>query len=133
MEYHLNEVSFSFCSVPFVGGYGEGGAIKITYDAELYENVVGVSGDVVRSATQNNSATIEVTLLQTSEYNKTMQTLASLQTVGPLMVRDRRNACEFVALRAWVQKRPDYEFGQKSVDRTWTIKAEKLESYPLGR
>lgn len=133
MEYHLNDVSFTFCGVPFTGGYGEGGAIKIAFNAELYENVIGVSGDVVRSTNNDKSANIEVTLLQTSEYNKTLKTLQSLQSVGPLLIRDRRNGDELVAQRAWVQKRPDYEFGQKSVDRVWTIKAERLEEYPGGR
>lgn len=132
-QYNLSDVSFVFCGVPFLGGFGEGGAIKISRTSELYVNVVGVSGDVVRSEIADKSATIEVTLIQTSLYNKTLQALADLQAIGPLLVRDRINGDEFVSSKAWVQKLPDHELGQKAVDRMWTLFCDRLEMKPGGR
>lgn len=138
--YNLDQVSLVFAGVSIRGEYGEGGAISIRNNAEKFENTIGQKGDVVRSRTNDKTATIELTLHQTSPYNAQLSALSRLDDntpngagVGTFLCRDRENGDEFVAARTWIQKDPDVTMNRKSGDRVWMLFCEKLERYPGGR
>lgn len=138
--YNLDQLSFSFAGMPITGGYGEGGSVSIKRNSELFETVVGRSGDVVRSRTNDKSGIVELTLLQTSPDNAKLAAMARLDDgtpngagVGVLQIRDRENGDLYTAAKAWIQKLPDTTFERKASDRVWTIACAALEFHPGGR
>ena len=138
--YDLDKVSLSVCGIPITGGYGEGGSINIKRNAELFENVVGRSGDVVRSRTNDKTSTVEITLLQTSPDNAKLAALAALDEaapngagIGAFECVDRQNGDLYAGTKAWVQKLPDVTFDRKGTDRTWTVFVADLVEMPGGR
>lgn len=138
--YDLDQVSVNLAGIPFVGGWGEGGSISITFNSELFVNTVGRTGEVVRSKTNDKSAVVSLTFLQTSAHNSRLGALSLLDQnlpngagIGPFICRDRTNGDEYFAAKAWIQKLPDPEFGQEATDREWQIFCERLDSFPGGR
>lgn len=138
--YNLDQLSFSLAGIPITGGYGEGGSVTIKRNSELFEVVVGRSGDVVRSRTNDESGVVELTLLQTSPDNAKLAALARLDEntpngagVGVLQIRDRENGDLYTSAKAWVQKLPDSGFERKASDRAWVIACAALKFFPGGR
>jgi hypothetical protein len=138
--YNLDQVSLSIAGVPITGGYGEGGSVSIKRNTEIFENVVGRTGEVVRSRTNDKSGTCEVTLLQTSADNAALAALARLDEgtqngagVGAFQCRDRENGDIYSSARAWVQKLPDIAFDRKQTDVTWVIFLEEVDFFQGGR
>lgn len=139
-HYDLNNVSLNLFGMEITGGYGNGGSIKITRNSELYTSVVGRDGTVVRSKNMDNSVTIEITVLQTSEVNSRLKAIQALDNagvngagVGNFMCRDLTNGDEYFAEKAWIHQLPEVEFAQEQTDRVWTLMAADLEHHPGGR
>lgn len=139
-DYDLDKVTLSICGIPITGGYGEGGSVSIKYNTEIFENVVGRSGDVTRCRTNDKTGTVEVTLLQTSPDNAKLAGLAALDEaapngagVGAFQCTDLVNGDLYSASKAWVQQFPDVSFDRKATDRTWKIFCADLVAMPGGR
>ena len=116
-----------------VGGYAPGTVVKIDYNADLYNQVIGADGEGARSATNDDSATIEITLLQTSETNDAFNALMLLdrdtnQGQVSLMVKDNGGRSLFATDCAYIAKRPGVEFGQDLTNRVWMIYTPKLDA-----
>jgi hypothetical protein len=138
--YNLDQVSCSLAGIPVLGGWGEGESLTIKRNSEIYENTVGRGGHVVRSRTNDQTGTVEITLLQTDPVNTAFAALARLDEntphgagIGTFQSRDRENGDEYVAGKAWIQAWPDTDFARKAGDRTWMVYCEKLEFFPGGR
>lgn len=138
--YDLDNVSLNVFGIDVTGGYGSGGSISIKRNKELFMNTAGRAGDIVRSKITDESATIEITVLQTSEVNSRLSAVQALDRfatngagVGVFMCRDRTNGDEYFAEKCWINKLPDVEFNEEQSDRVWQLYCEKLEYNPGGR
>ncbi len=138
--YNLDQISFSFAGIIITGDFGEGAALSVKRNTELFENTTGRSGDVVRSRTNDKMGTIEVTFLQTSAYNALFNAVVELDNatpngagVGALQIKDRENGDIYSSPKAWIQILPETELNRKASDRTWTIACNPLTFKPGGR
>lgn len=120
-----------------VSGFGEDTFIEIETTEDLWTLTVGAGGDGARAKSNNESGTIVITLLQTSDSNNVLQGyLASdiLSNSGafPISVQDKNGTSLYAGAEAWVKKAPDASFGKSITDRQWTIETDKLVSATGG-
>lgn len=107
-------------------GYAEGSAISIAFDEDLFDVVVGCDGETTRSRKNNNNATVEITLAQSSGAHEEMQ-LSTLRTSAlssqtfPMFINDIMNGELYSSAEAFVKKLPDAEMNNGVTERKWTI------------
>lgn len=116
-----------------VEGYADGTFVKITSDEPAYSLKVGADGESVRTRTNNNAATIELTLMQSSLTNTLLSQLHNIDRnlpggtgAVPFLCKDALGASLYAAEQCWVEKRPDAEFGLEASTRTWTLRTNNL-------
>jgi len=131
--YNSEEVSINWAGIPINGGFADGEFCTIEYDTEKFSDVAGTDGEVTRSKTNDNRATVTVTLMQTADANTAL--LAALQAdlatpggagVGPLFVRDGSGREIFAAEKAWIQNFPGSTFDRSATSRAWVFRCAKL-------
>jgi len=113
-----------------IQGFGEGDdVVNITFDTEQFTDQAGAKGDVVRTQTNDNRATITVKLLQTSPSYKELMALYNLDretgaNVLPLTVINKETGETFVGNNAWIQKSPDVVRGQNANTVEFTFRTD---------
>lgn len=113
----------SFCSIEPAGD-----------DATLY---VGADGSATRGMTNNNSATITVTLSQSSPTNALLSAMSKVdrttgQGVRPMLVKDINGADLHLAPKCWIKKRPGREYGNAVKTRAWVFETHDLQDFDGG-
>lgn len=121
-----------------MSGFADGTFINIAYDENLYNKTVGADGEVSRSRTNNRSATVTLTLKQTSSSNDELSALVladELDNSGavPLMVKEIGSGRTLLfAQAAWVEKMPDIGYSKDIEDRAWTLGTSGLTTFVGG-
>lgn len=129
--YDPNEVIISVLGVT-VTGYADGSFVDLEYDEDAFSLVVGAGGETARVRSQNRSATITLTLMQTSPINDALSAAhnADLQSgngVGAFGLKDNRGTTNLGAQNCWIQKPSPVGFAKELQDRTWILRADKCE------
>jgi hypothetical protein len=131
--YNADEVSFTFSGVPCTSGWADGEFVKIEQNEDAFTIVVGTDGEVARSKTNNKTARVTLTLLQTSDYNKILATIheADKATAGgtgvlPLLVKDNNGLATFAAKSAWIVKAADVTYDRGATSREWVFECGDL-------
>jgi hypothetical protein len=112
-----------------IQGYAEGDdVVNINFDTEQFTDVAGAKGDVTRTQTNDNRATVVVKLLQTSQSYKELMALYNIDretgaNVQPLTVINKETGETFVGNNCWINKNPDVIRGQNanSVEFTFRV------------
>jgi hypothetical protein len=137
--FDLDNMTLSFAAIPLTGGFGEGGSVSIRKNENMFDYKVGRSGNVVRYKNNDRTATVEITLMQTSTLNSQLNAIAQLDMnasngagVGVFECKDNTNGDTYFAASAWLQSPPEVELGMEVTDRMWTILCERLEFAPGG-
>lgn len=103
-----------------IQGFAEGDdVVNINFDTEQFTDVAGAKGDVTRTQTNDNRATVVVKLLQTSDSYKELMALYNIDretgaNVQPLTVINKETGETFVGNNAWINKNPDVVRGQNA-------------------
>ena len=135
--YDPNNVQVIMGGVP-IGGFADGTFVSIAFDEDQFAKTVGADGEVSRSKSNNNSATITMTLKQTSASNDALSGFAQADNLDgsgavPLMIKEigsGRTLCFTQA--AWVQKLPDVGYSKEVEDRAWTIATAQMNVFIGG-
>jgi len=118
-NYSFGNVNVIF-GITEIQGFAEGDdVVNITFDTDQFTDVAGAKGDVTRTQTNDNRATVVVKLLQTSQSYKTLMNLFNLDretgaNVLPLTVINKETGETLVANNAWIAKTPDIVRGQNA-------------------
>ena len=109
-----------------ISGYADGTYIGVTKNANTFDSVKGADGEAARVMTNNNSATITVTLLQTSQSNTVLSGFSQIdRKTGagalPLFIKDNNGDTAGGGSIAWVQKDPDISNSKTVEPRAWTF------------
>ena len=113
-------------------GFGEGDdVLTIETDADQFTKIVGAKGDVTRVQSSDNSVTITIKLLQTSNSNKELNTLflADKQTgaaVFPMIITDLESGEVYSVPNAWIMKQPTITRGQGVNTVDWIFQGDNL-------
>ena len=138
--YSADEVAVIFGGLDLNSGAGPDEFLSIEYDEDDFSLQIGVDGEGARSKTNNRSATITVTLMQTSNINAALSAANSADRntpggiVHPLLITLLTSLVagattdKFVAVTAWIQKSPTRAYGRETGTREWVIRTDKLSA-----
>lgn len=139
--YDSNEVSLIAAGIPIESGRGEEGGtfVKIEHLTDAFVDVVSLDGEVTRSKTNDNRATVTVTLMSSSASNALLSALHTADKlagngagVGPLLIKDNQGNTLFAAPACWIVKTPDFEFAQKAMPVEWQIRVANMVPFIGG-
>ena len=137
--YGPDEVTIVFGAIPISSGYADGDFCTVEFDEDAFSLQVGTDGEGARSKSNNRSATITISLMQTADANDLLSAqhqldLNSAGGVGivPLLIADRSGRSLYVAQKAWIQKMPGATFGREAGPREWVIRTNNLIAHTGG-
>lgn len=115
-----------------ITGFAAGEFITAEYNEDAFTTVVGADGKVCRVRNANQTATITLTLMQSSPSNDVLSAAANLDRLtgngaGAFLLKDGRGTTLLSAQNCWVKKPPPAGFGKELGDRAWIIECDKLE------
>lgn len=131
-NYSPDAISLSLNGIP-ISGFADGEFIRIEKESDAFADVVGTDGEVSRSRTNDDRATVTVMLMQTSDSNVLLSALHNLDKetpggagVGVLLIRDAQGNSLYTASECWISKEPDVSFDREPTSREWTLRCADL-------
>ena len=119
-----------------ISGYASDSAVNITFNSDHYTFQPGIDGEITRSRTNDNSATITVSLMQTSESNKIFSDLAKKDkesNSGRFTYETTDiNGNNFFSNNCTLQKSADIDYQGEAQTRSWILHAPQLEYENVG-
>lgn len=123
-----------FAGIP-IQGFAEDSVVKVAYNEDAFTLKMGVDGDGTRSKTNNRSAQITFSLMQSSDVNDLLSAVHGLDLnspsgdgIGPLLIKDNQGRTLMAAEKAWIMKTPDVEFAKEAGPREWVLETSSLET-----
>ena len=125
MTYDPKKVILTLGGVP-IGGYADGTFVNVEGNAETWTRKVGADGEVVRALSNDNTHTIQITLLQTSlsnPYLRSVYKADKLTGLGmlPLGFTDLNTMETKFWPQSWVTTEPPTGRAKETTDVQWTI------------
>lgn len=128
-----------FYGVIEMQGFAQDAAIAVEHDEDDWSLVVGVDGEPTRSKTSNESATITVSLMQSSDVNILLSAERTLDKNTPggtggkaLIIKDGSGTTLFAAESCWIQKAPGAELNREATTREWIFRTGEMEAVHGG-
>lgn len=114
-----------------ISGYADGEFVTITMDEDQFDLKVGTDGEGTRAKSNNNSATVKIMLMQSSDANTILQSFWNSDKISdsgifPLLIKDNSGRSLYAADQAWIQKQPEAKFGKTTDTREWIIRTDSL-------
>lgn len=133
--YNPKEVTIIFGPV-IVTGFADGTFLSVDFNEDAFTLQVGTDGEGTRSKSNNDSATIAFTLMQSSDSNDLLSALHNIDKntpsgdgIVPLLIKDLQGSSLYTAETAWIRKAPTSEFAREAGPREWTIETDKLVAF----
>ena len=138
--YSADGITISIANILIEGGHGDGEFLTVNQDTDDFTDVVGSTGEVAVSRTNDRRAEITLKLLQTADVNDQLSALSNLARTrgagmigaGPLYIRDRNGRTLFEAPTCWIAKPPDYSADRGAKMREWKIRCGQLTRFDGG-
>jgi hypothetical protein len=117
-------------------GLTDGTFLSIDRNEDAYSIFSGADGQVARVKSNNPTATMTLTLMQTSESNQILSTFALLDQASnsgtfPVLVKDIEGTTLIFSSKGWIQRMPTTEFSKDISNREWTIALSDI-TYNIG-
>lgn len=109
-----------------VQGYGPDTFVKFARNNDAFTRVSGADGEGTRSKSNDRSATLEITLMQTSISNDILTGFALADEVNnggtfPVLMKDNNGTTKHASEISWVRKIADSERAKEAGTVTWVI------------
>jgi len=109
-----------------VTGLADDSFVTIDEKSDGVMSKTGCDGEIARAIDPNEQYTIKLSLLQTSDTNKFLQSKYVLdkrtgEGTFPILIKDLKGGLLFNADVAWVTKQPSRAYGKDTNNREWTI------------
>jgi hypothetical protein len=120
-----------------IGGFADDDFISIKRDQDGWAKKVGVSGEIGRVQNLDISGSITIRLLQSSESNDALSTLAALDESQGIaatysLCRDKNGRSVFASPFVWVKKYPDVQYKKDVAILEWVLDTAQLLIYVGG-
>jgi hypothetical protein len=129
-NYDPKSVVAVFAGIP-ISGYAKGTFINISFNEDAFNLTVGADGEGCRAKTNNESAVIEFTLMQSSSVNDLLSAIHNLDKtspggdgIGPFLLKDLFGTTIIAAEKAWIRKMADAGYANEPTDRVWTVETD---------
>jgi len=108
-----------------MNGFADGTFISITQNNPLWAITSGAGGESARSKSNDHSASIDLTLMQSSASNQVLHAYYRLDLMFNtgkfvFIVRDNSGST-IMTCNAWVKQTPNIEYAKEIGDYTWSI------------
>ncbi|MBT4263805.1 MAG: DUF3277 family protein [Deltaproteobacteria bacterium] len=118
-------------------GFADGTFVDIERDTDTFEDVSGASGEVARGMKNDKRGNITITLMQTSDDNKTLSNLhladeASGSGTFPSLVKDNSGESFHSGGVCWIKKPAKAGYSKGVETREWTIRVAHLITHVAG-
>lgn len=138
--YNAGEMTIVLGPVLITDGFADGEFLRIEQETDDFSDVVGSSGEVAVSRTEDRRATVTIILLQTALANGLLSAIANLgrntpNGAGaflPFFANDQNGQAIFTAQNAWIMKPPDASFDRTAQSREWPIRCSNLVRFDGG-
>lgn len=137
--YDADQVTFSFANQPIDSGFADGEFIRVEQETDAFTDKVGTDGEVSRSKTNDNRATVTLLLMSTSSGNALLSALHRADKLAPngagvgvLAIKDLQGSTLHLAPRAWITKMPDASYDRESTTREWVFRTDNMDSNIAG-
>lgn len=125
--------------VHVVGGYSEDAIVSVEPSAEAFKMYTSADNQSTLIFDSNNSATVMVTLNQTSASNDVFsqlytefRTTKNVNKLFSVLVKDNTGRSLYLSPQAFIGKRPTASFGVSMQNRDWTILCHNMEQHSGG-
>lgn len=136
--YDPDQIFVSLAGIP-CSGYADDEFVRVEREGPAFDDVVGTDGEVTRSKTNDNRATVTIKLMQSSPTNDLFSALHNLDKntpggagVGPFILKDLQGTTLIMAEKSWIRKEPDGSWGRTATEREWIIRVASLTSFHGG-
>lgn len=128
---------FSFAGQLIANGFGPDTWLKVSRNNDGFTLTKGASGEGTRSKTNDNSGTVELTLMADSQANDILAAIGvadelSGTGVGALFIKEFNGTTRVSAGSAWIKKLPDLERAKEVGTVTWVFECDDLELFAGG-
>jgi hypothetical protein len=137
-QFYIDQVSLVACGIP-VSGFFEGDVITVEYNEEAFALSKGVDGENCRTRTNDNSARITFTLMQSADVNILLSALHNLDKttpngdgVLPSLVKDNSGTTVIGCENSWIVKSAAVTYGREAKGREWIIETDFLNDLVGG-
>jgi hypothetical protein len=137
--YDSNQVKISIVGIPITGGFADGEFLRLERETEAFTDVVGTDGEVTRSKTNDNRATVTILLMQTSSDNQLLSALHNTDKsqnggagVGRFLVEDLNGQTLHEGPNCWIMTDPDASYDREATAREWQIRVANLTGLIAG-
>lgn len=118
-------------------GFADGTFVNIAMNEDQWSLQVGTDGEGTRSKSNNHSAQVTMSLMQTSDSNQVLQAFWNSDRVSdggvfPLLIKDNSGRSLWAAEQAWIKKQPDAELAREAGAREWVIETDNLIPFEGG-
>lgn len=134
----FNEVQVSFATVP-ISGWAQGDVLTVTREADAFGDTVGVSGSVARWKTNDNRATVTVSLMSVSPVNAALSAIFTADLyapggagIGAFTIVDLNGTSLYTAGNCWIQRPPDPTWSNEPRERVWTFRIATIRDFTGG-
>lgn len=130
-NYDSNQVKLTIGNRPINSGRAEGEFVTTEMAAPLNTRTVGADGEVTVSKSNNQSGTLKVKLLQTSDGHRLLSQLYAVAVVTPgttAMAFELRDIAGGLLEHGscWFEQAPPSSYGAVASEREWTFGVDKL-------
>ena len=136
--YDPDQVIISVAGIP-ISGWADGEFCRVERESDAFSDVVGTDGEVTRSKTNDNRATVTIRLMQSSPINALLSALHNSDKnspggvgVGPFELFDASGGTTLVAEKCWIAKEPDSSWDRTATEREWMIRCARLDQVHAG-
>lgn len=114
-----------------LSGFADGTFVAVERASETFTKVVGAYGEVARVKSADRSGSMTITLMQTSNSNLFLNSLANRDEqdstgIVAIQVKDTTTNTTINAAEAWIKTKPKAEFGKDMGNREWVFEMADL-------
>lgn len=118
-------------------GFAEDTKVTVVRNSDAWTQQIGIDGEGTRSKTNDKSGQITIELMQSSEDNAYLSSLAiadeeSNAGLVPTMIKDGLGASLHLAEQSYIKKMPDSAYASTAGGRVWVIETDNLENFIGG-
>lgn len=118
-------------------GFADGTFVNIAMNEDQWSLQMGTDGEGTRSKSNNHSAQITISLMQSSDSNQVLQGFWNSDRLSdggvvPLLIKDNSGRSLWAAEQCWVKKQPDAELGREAAGREWVLETDNLVPFEGG-
>jgi hypothetical protein len=120
-----------------ISGYADGTFLEVAQADQQFTLSVGADGFATRVKSNNYSATVTITLSQTSPSNDYLSGLAALDRLSnggvvPLLIKDLSGTTIIFSESAWIQQIPDITYGNEINTVAWVFELAQADTFVGG-